>query len=449
MTSESIKNRLKEVPTAPGVYQFYDASGTILYIGKARNLRHRVPSYFLRSNLDRGPRIAQLVDNITRIEWLVTDSEIEALLLEARLIQKYKPKYNVAWRDDKSYLRVEIDTKEDFPTIRLVRKDEVGRNKKAKYFGPYTSARALRLALKFIRRMLPYCEYSFAKGTRKSRIVIRKSSDHGSPFSGLWFSKPCLYYHLGLCPGVCAGDITIDEYRKQVRRLVYFFDGRKDKVIADLEREMKRLSREKRFEEAARLRDRYMALYHLRDISIVRGAFEEKTMAERGSIPHRIEAYDVSNIFGKYAVGAMVVFIDGQPAGDQYKRFKIRSVSGISDVGALVEVLRRRMQHSNLADGGQLSADSRKQDLWALPNLIIIDGGKPQLNAVIKVLTEFGAQIPVLAVAKGRARKRADQYYYGPGRFSDERLLRRVRDEAHRFAISYYRMLHRKGILQK
>ncbi len=453
MTNAQIKNQLKDIPTASGVYQFFDASGLILYIGKARDLRHRVLSYFLRSNLGRGLRVAQLVDNISAIEWQATDSEIEALLLEARLIQKYKPKYNIVWRDDKSYLHVEIDTKADFPTIRLVRKNEVGKNKQARYFGPYTSSRALRLALKFIRRMLPYCEYSF---TKRRKAISRSRQRFGvastdSLVASSWFDKPCLYYHLGLCPGICAGDISRQGYRKQVRRLTYFFDGRKDKVIAELEREMKHLSRNKKFEEAVRIRDRYLSLCHLKDISLMRGAFEERTIAERSLVPHRIEAYDVSSIFGKYAVGAMVVFVDGQPVGSEYKRFKIRSVTGISDVSALVEVLRRRFGHSVFANKtGPLSAKTRPFDKkeWPLPNLIILDGGKPQLNAAIKVLTEFGAQIPVLAVAKGRERRRADQYYYGLDRFDDERLLRQIRDEAHRFAISYYRTLHRKGMFE-
>lgn len=435
MTTKSIRTKLKKIPSEPGVYRFYDAADQILYVGKARNLRHRVPSYFLRSNLDRGPRIASLVDHIVDIDWTVTDSEIEALLLEARLIQKYKPKYNIEWRDDKSYLHVVIDTKAPFPQIKLVRRADVGKNKRARYFGPYTSPRALKIALRFIRKILPYCEYSFSRGAKARSVSDR--------LKGEWFASPCLYYHLGLCPGVCAGAMSVDDYRKRVRQLIYFFEGRKEKVIRELEREMKRLSGEHRYEEAARVRDSWEALYHLKDISLIAGAFEEKTMARRGAVPHRIEAYDVSNIFGNFAVGAMVVFTDGEPDKNEYKRFKINTVPGISDVGALVEVLRRRMEHSHLSK----ATDSREP--WTLPDLIIIDGGKGQLNAAVKVLTEFGAQIPILAVAKGRERKRADQYYYGPGGFGNENLIRRVRDEAHRFAISYYRTLHRKGLLQK
>jgi excinuclease ABC subunit C len=331
-----------------------------------------------------------------------------------------------------------IDIQASFPRIRLVRKDEVGKIKRAKYFGPYTSPRALKIALRFIRRLLPYCEYSFSKGKKKA-----ENSEIG------WFAKPCLYYHLGLCPGICAGEISVEEYRRRIRQLIYFFDGRKDKVITELEREMKRLSKNQQYEAAARLRNSWEALYHLKNISLMRGAFEEKTMGQRGAVPHRIEAFDVSNIFGNYAVGAMIVFTDGQPDKNEYKRFRIKTVKGISDVGALVEVLRRRMQHSNLAYSRPPSADSHEQDVWTLPNLIMIDGGKGQLNAAVKVLTEFGAQIPLLAVAKGRERKRADQYYYGSGRFHDERLVRRVRDEAHRFAINYYRILHRKALLEK
>jgi excinuclease ABC subunit C len=257
-----------------------------------------------------------------------------------------------------------------------------------------------------------------------------------------------------LCPGVCASDISLDDYRQQIRRLILFFDGRKDKVATELEREMKRLARQKEYEEAAYVRDRFLALAHLKDISLIRGAFEEKTMAHRSAIPHRIEAFDVSNIFGQHAVGAMVVFIDGQPAKSEYKRFKIRTVKGISDTGALIEILRRRFQHSALVTCNwplatrQTSGDSRvaSREIWPLPNLIVIDGGKAQLNAGVKVLTELGWPIPILAVAKGRERKKADQYYYGPGRFQDERLLRQIRDEAHRFAINYYRTLHRKQI---
>jgi excinuclease ABC subunit C len=431
----SIKNRLKQIPPQPGVYLFKAEGNEILYVGKARNLRHRVPSYFLRAQPDRGPRIAHLVDRIKTIDWFVAESEIEALILEANLIGRLKPRYNVEWKDDKSYLHVAIKIQDvDWPQIRFVRAAEVGKDRKSHYFGPYTSPGSLKRAVRFIRKIFPFCEYSFKESSTKK---------------GFKPDRPCLYYHLGLCPGPCAGAIELTEYKKRIRHLVLFLQGKKRAVIKELLREMKRASREKRYEEAAKLRDQLVDLEHLRDISLLR-AFEEKAMPQLGGVPHRIEAYDVSNILGNFAVGAMVVFRDGEPDKNEYRKFKIKTVPGISDVGSLLEILRRRLSHSR----PEFTQERRKGEgqsgfeLWPLPNLIVIDGGKAQLNAAVKALTEYGLQTPVLAVAKGPSRKKADEYWYGPRVLRNENLLRRVRDEAHRFAINYHRSLHRKSLVE-
>jgi excinuclease ABC subunit C len=431
----SIKNRLKQIPPQPGVYLFKAEGGEILYVGKARNLRHRVPSYFLRAQPDRGPRIAHLVDRIKTIDWIVCESEIEALILEANLIGLLKPRYNVEWKDDKSYLHVAIKSRGvEWPQIRFVRAAEVGKDKKIHYFGPYTSPGSLRRAIRFIRKIFPFCEYSFKDSSAKK---------------GFKADRPCLYYHLGLCPGPCAGAIDLAQYKKQIRHLILFLQGKKHAVIKELLREMKRASREKRYEEAAKLRDQLADLEHLRDISLLR-AFEEKSMPQVGGVPHRIEAYDVSNIFGKFAVGVMVTFRDGEPDKDHYRKFKVRTVPGISDVGSLLEILRRRLSHSRPEFTQEHRKGERESELklWPLPNLIVIDGGKAQLNAAVKALTEYGLQTPVLAVAKGPSRKKADEYWYGPRVLRNENLLRRVRDEAHRFAINYHRSLHRKSLVE-
>lgn len=447
MISETIKERLKEIPPQPGVYLFKaeglpaslagkrgGLGGEILYVGKARNLRHRVPSYFLRAQPDRGPRIAHLVDRIQAIDWFVTESEIEALILEANLIGRLKPRYNVEWKDDKSYLHVAIKIAGvEWPQIRFVRAAEVGKDKKTHYFGPYTSPGSLRRAIRFVRKIFPFCEYSFKESSRKK---------------GFRPDRPCLYYHLGLCPGPCAVAIDLPEYKKRVRHLVFFLQGKKRKVMSEISREMKRASREKRYEEAAKLRDQLADLEHLRDISLLR-AFEERVMPQVGGVPHRIEAYDVSNISGEYAVGVMVTFKDGEPDKGEYRKFKIKTVRGISDVGALLEILRRRLSHSRpeFAPQHKKGSESTDLELWSLPNLILIDGGKAQLNVAVKALTEYGLQTPVLAVAKGPARKGAFEYWYGPRVLRDQNLIRKVRDEAHRFAIQYYRQLHRRGLL--
>lgn len=461
MISETIKERLKEIPPQPGVYLFKaeglpaslagkrgGLGGEILYVGKARNLRHRVPSYFLRAQPDRGPRIAHLVDRIQAIDWFVTESEIEALILEANLIGRLKPRYNVEWKDDKSYLHVAIKIQGvDWPQIRFVRAADVGKDRKAHYFGPYTSPGSLRRAMRFIRKIFPFCEYSIKPWGLRSKGV-RGKAVHRKPYTVPLPPRPCLYYHLGLCPGPCAGTIDLAEYKKRIRHLILFLRGKKREVMKELGREMKRASREKRYEEAAKLRDQLADLEHLRDISLLR-AFEERVMPQVGGVPHRIEAYDVSNISGEYAVGVMVTFKDGEPDKGEYRKFKIKTVRGISDVGALLEILRRRLSHSRpeFAPQHKKGSESTDLELWSLPNLILIDGGKAQLNVAVKALTEYGLQTPVLAVAKGPARKGAFEYWYGPRVLRDQNLIRKVRDEAHRFAIQYYRQLHRRGLL--
>jgi excinuclease ABC subunit C len=388
---------LKTIPELAGVYFMKDSRGRVLYIGKASNLRRRIFSYFQKA---QNEKIEKLLNKISDISYLKTDSVIEALMLESQLIKKFNPPFNVKEKDDKSFLWVKI-TDEEFPRVLLVRGGGD--------FGPFTSASSLKEALRILRRIFPFNLHSPER--------IGK------------FSRPCLDRELGLCPGTCIGAITKKEYKENLKNIRLFFQGKKKEIIKILEQSMKKASYNLDFEKADQFKKRIFALKHIQDVSLV----EEKSSIlladndKKGTL--RIEGYDISNIAGKMAVGAMVVFVNGQPQKSEYRRFKIKNVVGINDVGMLKEVLRRRFQNK-----------------WALPDLILVDGGRGQVNATCSVLSEFYLSIPVVGIAKGYKRKKNEFIGDLPDNISPQ-LLIRVRDEAHRFAISYHKNLRAKEFL--
>lgn len=395
MDTLKLIDKIKKFPEKPGVYLMRDSRRRILYIGKASSLKHRVLSYFQRP---QEARIEKMLSQIFTIETRQTDSVIEALLLENDLIKKYQPKYNVRLKDDKTFLGILI-TKEDWPRVmpaRLTEKLPVG-----EFYGPFPNASDVKESLQIIRKIFPF-RYSC------------------EPLSG----KACFEYHMGLCPGVCVGKVEKEEYQKVIKKIRLFMRGKKKTVISDLEKEMRVLAKNLQFEKAAKMRDQIFALKHIQDVALI----TEENMQEK-PVPKRIEAYDISNISGEFAVGSMVVFSDGLLDKNQYRKFKIRTVSGANDVAMLKEVLSRRLNH----------------DEWNLPELILVDGGRSQVNAFLEVLSSHQLSIPVVGIAKGKDHQGGEIIGLKNLDF-DKIYLLRLRDEAHRFAISYYRTLHRRSL---
>jgi excinuclease ABC subunit C len=416
--TDTQREKLKTLPLDPGVYFHRDAKGKIIYIGKAANLKNRVMSYF-RSQKDRDVKTQLLVADIVSTDWIVVANEVEALFLESELIKRYKPMYNIDLRDDKNwnYVRVSAD---EFPVIGFVRRPADDR---ARYYGPYTDGGALKRAMAMLRKVFPYVTHA------------------------VWPSRGCLQYHLGLCPGPEEGAITAADYRRTVRRLEMYLRGEQTKLMDGLERDMGRAAKAKRFEAAARLRDQLRDLKSFARQKVFGDveAFDLTLdaaltgLAERLGLPQpprRIEGYDISHLGGTDNVASMVVFTDGLPHRDMYRKFKLRA-PGNDDYEHMREVMRRRFSGTNLRD-------------WPKPDLLLIDGGRGQLEAAQGVLRELGVTVPSMGLAK-RLEEIIQQPE--PGRFTSIvlppsshviQLLQRVRDEAHRFAITYQTVLRGK-----
>lgn len=402
------------MPDTPGVYLMKGANGAVLYVGKAANLKRRVSSYF---NRPHEHRIQKMVGEIRDIEIRKTDTAIEALILEAELIKRIQPPYNVLEKDDKSFLYVEI-TKEKFPRVLLVRgKDLLAREKnRSATYGPFTSASALKEAMKILRRIFPW-------------------SIHPADAK---FKRVCFEYEIGLCPGTCIGAITSADYKKRIGKLKMFFAGKKERLIKDLKKEMIQAGKKLEFEEAERLKRQLFALQHIQDVALIKD--DSLSTIHYPLSTTRIEGYDISNISGESAVGSMVVFVGGEPDKNEYRKFKIQNFSEPNpasplsrqggDVGMMKEVMRRRLGNT-----------------WPLPELILVDGGAGQINAVKKVLDENGLRIPVIGMVKGPDRKRTDIIGIVP-KGIDKNTLTKVRDEAHRFAITYHKRVRAKKFFE-
>lgn len=400
----AVRRLLKKLPDQPGVYQFFDAQGQLLYVGKAISLKKRVASYFRRGE-GLSPRIAKMVRAVSDLQIVPTLSEAEALLLEARLIKEKKPRYNVAFRDDKTYPMLKI-TNEAFPRLLPVRRKL---NDGAHYFGPYTDAGLMHQALQFFKKVFPL---------RSCRQFPE---------------TPCLEYHLGQCLAPCARFITQAQYKHIVDDLKAFLEGKRDRLLKELSARMDRASRDRRYEEAARLRDQIQALTSViaaKEKSHAAGALEQLQAALKlRALPRRIEGFDISNIFGKDAAGSMVAFLDGKPHKSHYRRFTIKTVVGIDDFRMMAEVIRRRY-------GGSLSSS------LPLPDLILVDGGKGQLGAAHSQLEALGLNIPVIGLAKRLEHiflpRQPDPVALLPTS-PVLHLMQHIRDEAHRFAITFHR----------
>ncbi|MCR4336937.1 MAG: excinuclease ABC subunit UvrC [Candidatus Omnitrophica bacterium] len=410
----SLKQRIQQLPLTSGVYLMKNAAGEILYVGKAVSLRKRVQSYFRKTSILSKTDL--LVAGIHDIEHVSTQSEAEALILEASLIKQHLPKFNVELRDDKSYPLIEI-TGEKFPRIAIVRPRE--KNPTSTYYGPYVGVYLVREALTLIRKIFPF-----------------RTCD---PFP----KKECLDFHMGLCGAPCIGKISPEMYANNIQNVRLILEGKKDELFRHLQKQMEEFVKAKRFEEAAQARDQIRAMSALYSGTADINYYKEAEQLQRVlGLPRRIdriEAFDISNIMGNQSVGSMVSFFNGKPDKSNYRRFRIKWVEGIDDFKMIAEIVHRR--YRRLKNEGSL-----------YPDLIVIDGGKGQLSAAVQQLKFLGVEIPIISLAK------QEEEVFLPNRRSSIRLgrdslalklLQRVRDEAHRFAVSYHRNLRGKAMVGK
>jgi len=404
----NLKDRITGLPQTPGVYIFKDAQGEVIYIGKTKSLKKRVQSYFSRL---LASKTQAMVAKIADIEYRTCRSESLALLLEASLVHQYRPRYNVSLRDDKSFPLVKI-TNDDFPAVCVTRKKVADGSR---YYGPYTNAGLLREALRIIRKHFPF------------RSCERLPQEER------------MYRHIGLAPE--PEKIGKQEYAGIIDDICLILEGKTEDLIKKLSREMSLKSRKQEFEEAAKIRDQIEALSVMSEGTGRYSRREElenlKNLLGLKGLPERIEAFDISNIYGKEATGSMVSFFKGLADKDKYRRFRIKTIKTIDDYKMLAEVVKRRYAGSLRGELG-------------LPDLILIDGGRSHLLTAKKQLKELKLKIPLVSIAKDRENIYSEARRE-PIRFDADtpalNLIRRVRDEAHRFAISYHHILRRKRTL--
>lgn len=410
-----------QIPHKPGIYIYKDMSERVIYVGKAVDLFHRVSSYL--SGRPHDLKTTQLVQNISRIETIIVESEIEALILEANLIKKYLPPYNVRLTDDKDYLYIAI-TKEEFPRIVTARKKDTKGVKK--YFGPFPSSKTVKESLKSLRKVFPWC--NSPPGPRNKA------------------GRPCFYYHLGQCPGACIKVIDKSQYLKIISRFTKFLEGRKSELLEELTAEMETFARSKEFEKAGKTKKTIQDIMYITQPTSISRYLENPNFMEDfakkalkdlqhdlklSHVPERIEAYDISNLAGKQATGSMVVLINGEEDKSKYRRFKIRVSGKPNDVGMHKEMMERRLNND-----------------WPLPQLIIIDGGRGQVRGSSEILKKKGLNIPIFGLAK-----RMEWIYPPEGEVVklpksslSLKLLQKIRDESHRFAVSYHRKLRKLAL---
>lgn len=436
--NKTLETKLKELPKEPGVYFHKSKSGEIIYVGKAAVLRNRVRQYFQASR-NRDPKTEALVEEIHDTDWMVVDSELEALFLEAEMIRRYMPRYNILLRDDKAMSYIRIDYDSDYPTVTTTRRPL---DDGARYFGPYFSTYGVRQALKLLRRIFPFA-------------VSRPSGQ----------KRASLYYHIGLDPGLEDGRTSLEDYRKNLRKLMAVIEGKRTNIIKEIERDMKRAAKAQDFESAARYRNQLTALQNLgrqvifsdkefQDISKDHALNELVDVLSLDGFPRRIEGYDISHMQGTNVVASMVVFTNGVSDKGEYRKFKTRREHN-NDFYNMNETIGRRLSEKNL-----------KQ--WGKPSLVLIDGGKGQLDAAIQARDAAGcSQIPFIGLAKREEQIVIQKDKSGVtlnvevmhklGGFASEsedfilvnlphstnvvKLLQRIRDESHRFAVSYHSIL--------
>lgn len=439
--TEALKTKLTELPKEPGVYFHKNKDGQIIYVGKAAKLNNRVRQYFQKSRA-RDPKTEALVAEIYDTDWMVVESELEALFLEAEMIRRYMPPYNILLRDDKSMSYIRIDYDSDYPTVTTTRRPL---DDGAKYFGPYLSTVAVRKALKYLRRVFPYAVTKATKNQRAS-----------------------LYYHLGLDPGLEEGRTSLEDYRANLRKMMAVIQGKRTSIVRELEREMRQHAKDADFELAAKKRNQLFALQKLHqqvifsdkeflDISKDHALTELVDLLGLDAYPKRIEGYDISHMQGTDVVASMVVFTNGVSDKGQYRKFKTK-INHNNDFYNMNETIKRRLSEKNIK-------------AWGKPSLMLIDGGKGQLDAALKARSEMNCdKIPFIGLAKreeqivvakhrsgvtvnheqlqklGGFYEETEDYYLLniPHNTNIVKLLQRIRDESHRFAVSYHSVLKQK-----
>lgn len=436
--NNKLKAMLNQLPAKPGVYFHKDKTGQIIYVGKAAILKNRVRQYFQASRY-RDPKTDLLVGEIADVDWMVVNSEIEALFLEAELIKRYLPKYNILLRDDKSSAYIRINIKDYAPSVTITRRPL---DDNANYYGPFLQAGAINKALRLLRKAFPY----------STHLTLP--------------NRPCLQFHLGLCPGPETADYSREIYMGNLKKLIQFIEGNSQTVVKKLSSEMKSAAHQQDFETAAIARDKIRSLKRLQT-QVIFGDSESLDLSKDQALTdlsellsvdalRRIEGYDISHLQGTDTVASMVVFANGVPQKTAYRKFKLR-VIGNDDYAHINEVILRRLQPKNI-------------NLWHRPDLILIDGGKGQLSSAIRARELSSQKIPIIGLAKRYEELIIHQsdslVTLNPNKLTKlkgsikntgtefdvvtlppdslvVKLLQRIRDESHRFAINYHTSLGR------
>jgi excinuclease ABC subunit C len=417
-------------PTTPGVYLMKDAGGNVIYVGKAKNLRARASSYF-KAEAANDPRIRDWIGFVRDVDYIETADPVAAVFTEARMIKDLRPKYNKSLKDDKTFPYLQIRTREEFPRVEITRKP---RRRGVRLYGPFTGTKHLRIAVDLLQRLFQF---------RTCTLDIKSTEDRWK-----WF-RPCLLHPIRRCTAPCNFRVSREDYRRQIKKLVFILEGKKDRLLARMEREMLAASEALNFEKARRIRDEIAALQKLD----MRGTGDEQPevfpidpkKGLRGlqkalglvKAPRTIEGMDIAHLSGQDTVASLVSFLDGLPFKPGYRRFKIKSVEGVDDFASMREVVTRRFRR--LRDEDEI-----------FPDILLIDGGKGQLNAALEAFRVVGVDPPCLiSLAK------QEEEIFRPGEAESIklskhsaalRLLQYVRDEAHRFAQHYHHMLRRKRL---
>lgn len=469
MENHPIKPILKTLPTLPGCYIFKDITNNVLYVGKAKNIRKRVSSYF-QNYYELTARIQIMIDNAFDVEVYPVSTEVEALVLEASLIKKYKPKYNVLLKDDKSYSWIKI-TKDPYPIVLRTRNNS---DKNAIYFGPYTNIKVRDQVFNFLRKEFPFrtCKYSITDEDIMERKRRRAAGEKV-------ISRLCTYYHINRCGGPCEGLTSQSEYLENINAVKKYLRNKKKSLINDLKQKMLSYAQKEQFEKAAKIKEQIDSLelvsqkitigYGDDEDDVRRIAYQRsmkglenlirtlkitnlKQMTKEQKAIYldnfRIECFDISNIQGTNPVGSMVVFEGGMPKKSHYRKFKINVKDTPDDFAMMREMLTRRYSY--------LKLDNKNNDIdssfSSKPDLIIVDGGKGQLNVAVDVLHNLKLDHLFLCAL---AKKREEIFIPGQKKsflFNEKKetlfLLQRIRDEAHRFGITYHRLRRSKAMLE-
>lgn len=425
--------KVRSFPHAPGVYLMKDEAGRVIYVGKAKDLRNRAGSYFLKAAAEEK-RTARLVQEIRDIDYLEAESEVDALLVEARLIKDIQPKFNQDLKDGKSFPYLEITTREEFPRVEITR---TPRERGTKLYGPFANVSGLRGALQVLQKIFKF---------RTCSLDIREDDQRWR-----WF-RPCLLASIQQCTAPCNLRISKKDYRKDIRRLQRVLEGNKSGLIKDLYREMSVAADSRDYEVAARLRDEIRMLETLDErgeldthvqpevfhVDPQKGLAGLRKVLKLAEVPRTIEGIDIAHLQGSETVASLVQFLDGLPFKPGYKRYRIRDVEGVDDFGSIREVVARRFQRLQDEEG-------------VFPDILLIDGGKGQLSSALRVFSSLGIEPPMVISLAKREEEVFVMGWEEPLRLSRHsfalRLLQYVRDEAHRFAQHYHHILRRKSTL--